>query len=74
VKNGDPNPDIKYLEVRGYEKSIEAIERTGQWAEGSGKGGPMKLLDYPSFSSGFQDVSQCAFLNYSLTYYADGSI
>jgi len=74
VKNGDPNPDIKYLEVRGYEKSIEAIERTGQWAEVSGKGGPMKLLDYPSLSSGFQDVSQCAFLNYSLTYYADGGI
>ena len=72
VKSGDPNPDMKYLGARGYRNSISAVMKGGRWDEVSGTQGPMKLLDYPSFSSGFQDVPQCAFLNYSLSYYVDG--
>lgn len=35
-----------------------------------GAEGSMKLMDYPAVASGFLDVPQCAFLNYSLSYYA----
>jgi hypothetical protein len=31
-------------------------------------------LDYPSIESGFLDVPQCAFLNYSLNYYLEGGL
>jgi hypothetical protein len=72
VRTGDPNPDIRYLNVRGYKPTIGAVLKGGRWDEVSGTDGPMKLLDYPALSSGFQDVPQCAFLNYSLSYYVDG--
>lgn len=72
VKNGDPNPDERYLQVRGYETTLDAVKKTGAWGEVGGGEGRMKLLDYPSLSSGFQDLEQCAFLNYSVSYYVNG--
>lgn len=72
VKSGQPNPDERYLEVRGYSKTLEAIRETGPWDEVDGARGPIKKLDYPSFSAPFVDVEQCAFLNYSLSYYLEG--
>ncbi|CZT41785.1 related to acetylcholinesterase precursor [Rhynchosporium secalis] len=72
VKTGQPNPSKAYLTARGYGKTLEAIEKTGPWEEVSGKKGPIKLLDYPSVTSSFIDVPQCAFLNYSLSYYLEG--
>lgn len=74
VRSGQPNPSEGYLRTRGYLKSVEAIEKTGPWVQVSGKQGPIKLLDYPSVSSPFLDVPQCAFLNYSISYYLDGGI
>lgn len=74
IKNGDPNPEVKYLSVRGYGKTADAISKTGPWKEVAGMEGPMKLLDYPSLTAGFQDVPQCAFLNYSLSYYVEGGV
>jgi carboxylesterase type B len=72
IKTGNPNPDTRYLNIRGYSKSIEAIQKTGPWEKVSGDEGKIKLLDYPSVTSGFLDVEQCAFLNYSLPYYLNG--
>ncbi|KAK0102210.1 hypothetical protein ONS95_005835 [Cadophora gregata] len=72
VKTGQPNPSKAYLAARGYTKTLEAVENTGKWEEVRGKKGPIKLLDYPSMTSSFVDVPQCAFLNYSLSYYLDG--
>ncbi|KAH7351351.1 carboxylesterase family protein-like protein, partial [Rhexocercosporidium sp. MPI-PUGE-AT-0058] len=72
IKTGQPNPSKRYLAARGYGKTLEAIEKTGPWEEVKGKKGPIKLLDYPSVTSPFVDVPQCAFLNYSLSYYLEG--
>ncbi|KAE8449913.1 hypothetical protein EG329_007390 [Mollisiaceae sp. DMI_Dod_QoI] len=72
VKSGQPNPSISYLSVRGYTKSIQAIEKTGPWQEVTSTQGSMKLMDYPAVTSSFLDVPQCAFLNYSLSYYLEG--
>ncbi|KAJ9626287.1 hypothetical protein H2203_003919 [Taxawa tesnikishii (nom. ined.)] len=60
VKSGNPNPDSKYLQVRGYTNTTSA--------------GPMKLLDFVSVTSTFQDLPQCAFLNYSINYYINGGL
>ena len=72
VKTGQPNPSKAYLSARGYGKTLEAVQKTGPWQEVRGKKGPIKLLDYPSVTSSFVDVPQCAFLNYSLSYYLEG--
>ena len=71
-KSGQPNPLLTYLKVRGYTKTIQAIEETGPWLQILGDTGPIKLLDYPSVTSPFLDIPQCAFLNYSISYYVDG--
>lgn len=72
VRSRQPNPSIAYLSARGYTKTIQAILETGLWPELMGKQGPMKLMDYPARTSPFLDVPQCAFLNYSLSYYVEG--
>jgi carboxylesterase type B len=74
VKDGQPNPSEEYLEKRGYVKTLEAVQQTGSWMSIRDKDGPIRLLDYPSVESGFVDVPQCAFLNYSLSYYLDGGL
>lgn len=72
VKSGQPNPSVGYLSARGYEKTLQAVRKYGPWGEVRGEHGPVQLLDYPSVSAPFVDVPQCAWLNYSLSYYFDG--
>ncbi|OAL52386.1 alpha/beta-hydrolase [Pyrenochaeta sp. DS3sAY3a] len=75
VRSGDPNPSLRYLDARGYDKVVEGVRKYGQWGEvdGSKKSGDeIRLLDWPSKSAGFVDVEQCAFLGYPLDYYLKG--
>ncbi|RDW87333.1 carboxylic ester hydrolase-7 [Coleophoma crateriformis] len=72
VKKGDPNPAAAALRVRGYDAALKAIDETGLWDPVSGADGPIRLLDYPAVASGFIDLPQCAWLNYSISYYLDG--
>ncbi|KAF2874450.1 acetylcholinesterase precursor [Massariosphaeria phaeospora] len=72
VRTGSPNPDWRYLAVRGYEKVLAAVRRTGQWDEVSGEEGPVRFIDYPGMKGGFVDVEQCAWLGYPLDYYLKG--
>ncbi|KAK0261481.1 hypothetical protein B0A54_03652 [Friedmanniomyces endolithicus] len=72
AKTGQPNAPLAYLEARGYQTVIDGQRASGPWDPVRGLQGPVKLLDWPSTTSGFVDVPQCAFLNYSLTYYLDG--
>lgn len=57
AKTGDPNAPLAYLQARGYERTIEGSRLSGPWEPVRGKEGPIKLLDWPSHSSGFVDVS-----------------
>ncbi|KAL1966332.1 hypothetical protein VTN77DRAFT_4685 [Rasamsonia byssochlamydoides] len=72
VKSGQPNPPIEYLQVRGYQTTLEGIQQAGPWNPVGSSTGPIQLMDYPSRQAPFQDLEQCAFLNYSITYYLDG--
>jgi carboxylesterase type B len=74
VKTGQPNPDARYLSVRGYDKTIEGVRKSGQWQQVQGKQGPIKHLDFPSPNSGFVDTEQCEWLGYGLDYYFKGGI
>lgn len=72
IRTGQPNPDLEYLQVRGYQSTIDAIDESGTWPEVSEKTGPIKKFDYPSVTSSFVDQLQCDYLNSSVTYYLDG--
>ena len=75
VRSGDPNPDLKYLQVRGYDKVIEGVKNYGQWSQvdgGKKSGDEVRLLDWPSTNTGYVDVEQCNWLGYPLDYYLKG--
>ena len=77
VRSGNPNPDLKYLEARGYDKVIEGVKNYGQWnqVDGGKKGGDeVRLLDWPSTNTGFVDIEQCSWLGYPLDYYLKGGV
>jgi carboxylesterase type B len=77
IRNYDPNPDLRYLDQRGYDKVTEGVKKYGQWKEvdaSKESGDEIRLLDWPSKSAGFQDVEQCAWLGYPLDYYLKGGI
>ena len=57
AKTGDPNAPLAYLQARGYGNTIRGSRLSGSWDPVKGTQGPIKLLDYPSASSGFVDVS-----------------
>ncbi|MCJ1316299.1 hypothetical protein MMC15_001620 [Xylographa vitiligo] len=74
VKSGQPNPPLSYLQVRQYDISIKGIAASGSWNPVTNAQGQMKLLDFPSSLSDFQDLPQCAFLKYSINYYLAGGM
>lgn len=74
VKSGQPNPSEAYLTVRGYTTTLAAVEATGPWEPIGSDQGPIRLLDYPPTETIFQDLPQCAFLNYSISYYLEGGM
>jgi carboxylesterase type B len=77
VRSGDPNPDLKYLQVRGYDKVIEGVKNYGQWNQvdgGKKSGDEVRLLDWPSVNAGYVDVEQCNWLGYPLDYYLKGGV
>ncbi|KAH7083165.1 Alpha/Beta hydrolase protein [Paraphoma chrysanthemicola] len=75
VRSGNPNPDLQYLDQRGYDKVLEGVKKYGQWGEVDASrktGDEIRLLDWPSKSTSFVDVEQCAWLGYPLDYYLKG--
>lgn len=74
ARTGSPNPSEDYLQARGYSDTLSAVRETGTWDPVTGDEGPAKQLDYPAETISFLEVPQCAFLNYSLSYYLDGGV
>jgi carboxylesterase type B len=77
IRSGNPNPDLKYLDQRGYDKVTEGVKKYGQWNEVDAtkkNGDEIRLLDWPSKNAGFVDVEQCAWLGYPLDYYLKGGM
>ena len=71
IRTYTPDPSQAHLQVRGYEATLKNVQQYGEWQQVQGENGPIQLIDYPSMSTGFIDVPQCAFLNYSLNYYLE---
>ncbi|THX84027.1 carboxylesterase family protein-like protein [Aureobasidium pullulans] len=74
VRSLDPNPPANYLQIRGYTNTTQGVQQSGPWQPVTSDQGPMKLLDFPSVTADFQDLPQCAFLNYPISYYVNGGL
>ncbi|KAI4742692.1 carboxylesterase family protein-like protein [Aureobasidium sp. EXF-12298] len=74
VRTLDPNPPANYLQVRGYTNTTQGVKQSGPWLPVANDQGPMKLLDFPSVTADFQDLPQCAFLKYPISYYINGGL
>jgi len=72
IRTGNPNPPLPLLQVRDYTKTIQAVKNSGSWNPISADTGPIMQMDYPSFTSNFVDLPQCAWLQYSIEYYLEG--
>lgn len=72
VKTFDPNPDLEYLQIRGYDRVVDAVKKTGTWGEVKKNDKQLRLLDYPSKKGSFVDVDQCKWLGYGVDYYLRG--
>jgi carboxylesterase type B len=71
VKSGQPNIPTNYLQARGYTKTLQGVQASGPWPKVSNATGPIKHLNYPATTGTFVDLPQCAWLNYSISYYLD---
>jgi len=58
VRSLDPNPPLDYLKARGYTNTTAAVQQSGPWEPVSSDEGPMKLLDFVSVTTNFQDLPQ----------------
>lgn len=72
IRSGQPNPAADYLKIRGYDLITQGTQEAGPWEPIKSENGPIRHLDWPGSSSDFVDKPQCAFLNYSITYYTSG--
>ena len=72
IKTFDPNPDLEYLQVRGYDRVVDAVKKSGTWGEVKKNDKQLRLLDYPSKKGSFVDVDQCKWLGYGVDYYIRG--
>ncbi len=51
IRTGNPNPPMPLLQVRDYTKTIQAVQKSGPWNPVSADTGPIKRMDYPSFTT-----------------------
>lgn len=71
MRDLQPNPTEGYLQARNYQGTLDGVAASGPWdpVSDAAPTGPIKLLDFVSKTSGFVDLDQCSFLNYSINYY-----
>lgn len=65
----DPNPDLAYLEARGYTNTTEVVKETGQWVPATKGNLTLRALTWPPYQSGFREEEQCDGLGLPLTYW-----
>ena len=75
MRDGDPNPDKKYLEARGgvYESTLRAVQRAEKWTPAERGRMRLRVLDWPvqkkGGMEGFREKEQCVALGLEEGYY-----
>jgi hypothetical protein len=69
----DPNPDLEFLQARGYTNTTKALQEWGRWEEvgRSNANGTdvLRVLDVPSTSVPWMEQGQCDVLGFGLDFY-----
>jgi carboxylesterase type B len=65
----NPNPDLGFLNARGYSNTSKEIAAAGQWLPVSEQKLMLRELEWPSAAIPFRDVEQCALLGWPLHYF-----
>jgi hypothetical protein len=68
ARNQDPNPQMGYLEARGYWNTIAQVTKSGVWEKVKAEEPRMMELQWNSVMMPFRDVEQCAVLGFPLDY------
>ncbi|KAI1804417.1 cholinesterase [Daldinia bambusicola] len=59
----DPNPDVGFLEVRGFQNTLGEIEGAGRWEPSTAEGEmTRRILQWPSVQSPFAEGEQCKYI------------
>lgn len=65
----DPNPDLAYLEARGYANTTQVVRETGRWVPATKGNLTLRALTWPPYQSGFREEAQCDGIGLPLTYW-----
>ncbi|KAH6711017.1 Alpha/Beta hydrolase protein [Leptodontidium sp. MPI-SDFR-AT-0119] len=67
--SGNPNPDRRYLEARGYYQTLAQTEKTGRWKQVDVTKPAWRLLQWNGDQVSFSEKEQCQALGFPLDYY-----
>lgn len=74
ARTGDPTPDAKFLEARGFVNTTAYVERAGAWNPvGQGNQEPLRVLDVDVRNEAWREVQQCEVLGQGLEYWEEGA-
>lgn len=66
----DPNPSKELLAARGYQITLDKLEKEGTWEPVNAVNPTLRIMDYPGGSQiPFEEQAQCDFLDFPFTFY-----
>ncbi|KAF6839721.1 putative carboxylesterase from carbohydrate esterase family gh10 [Colletotrichum plurivorum] len=68
----DPNPDREFLRARGFNSTLQALEKSGPWQPAVKGEMKMRSIDWPvkdDMMQDFKDLEQCEWLKLPLDFY-----
>lgn len=68
-RSHNPNPDLAYLEARGYSNTTSQLKSSGNWYAVDAESPKLRNLAWPSEEVPFKDEPQCDVLDLPLHYY-----
>ncbi|OTB20383.1 hypothetical protein K445DRAFT_17661 [Daldinia sp. EC12] len=63
ARSFDPNPDAGFLKARGFQSTLDEIERAGRWHPSTPEGEmTRRILQWPSSHGPFVEAEQCEYV------------
>lgn len=71
ARTGNPVPDSRFLEARGFTNTTKLVKAAGRWApvKGGDDERSLRVLDVKTRNEGWREVGQCDALGFGLGYY-----
>lgn len=69
----NPNPDLGFLQARGFTNTSAVVKKTTPWKPTSATDLKIRVLDVQPRDEGFREVKQCEVLKLPTGYYLDSS-